>query len=311
MVRATENIAGLMQVDGTMYQATYNAETGVLELEAQPGQRKLKQQPQPPKPNGGEGKTGEAKPPESEPEIPKEMESLKIAIERVLKQNRAMKLQHNQLKGKLTLKSRALVKSQSGSKSINSRKSKASAFGYNVILLVDNSGSMSGSKIDLANAVAKGLHATLRSTDGVNVKVLAFTDYMEVKAGWNDKRMEEMGAGGGNSDAAACYIAMTKHFADAPNLNYRNILLVLSDGEPCSGTLGARLPDLDVWGYDNDNRGDIAQFLNRAAREQRVFIAGLGILHDSVQIPNSRKIDNLMDVQPALVGVLKGAIDSE
>lgn len=313
MVRATENVDGILQWNGQTYKAQYNADTGVLEL-SEHGGATPKAQPQP-KPGSSTARTQEAKPSESEPEVPKDMESLKVAIERVLKQNRATKLQHNQLKGKLTLKSRALAKSQTDSKSIHSRKTKANAMGYNVILLVDNSGSMSGGKIYLANAVAKGLHATLRATDGVNVKVLAFTDTMQVKAGWDAKQCETMSVGGGNCDAAACYIAMTRHFADTPDQNYQNILLVLSDGAPCAGALGERnnLPDLDVWGCGDsaDECKQIAQFLSGTARQQHVFIAGLGIAHDSTQIPNSRKIDNLKDVQRALIGVLKGAIDSE
>jgi cobalamin biosynthesis protein CobT len=308
-VRINHNVDGLLKIGGKTYKAQYDAASGALILEEVGADGKPVPQPKPGA--GSPDKTGEAKH-SDEPDIPKDMESLKLAIERVLRQNRATKLQHNQLKGKLTLKSRALTKSQTGSKSIHSKKTKANAFGYNVILLVDNSGSMSGPKIDLANAVAKGLHATLRNTEGVNVKVLAFTDEMRQKAGWEDKKVQEMNAGGGNSDAAACYIAMTRHFKDAPNENYRNILLVLSDGEPCAGTLGENLPPLDIWYKENGREecAQIAQFLSRTARQQDVFIAGLGILHDSTQIPNSRMIKNLKDVQKSLVGVLKGAIET-
>lgn len=306
-VRVTTDVGGILKTPTGTYKAQYDVETGQLILEAVT----TGQQMQPGKPGGTPEKTQEAKPAEGGQDVPRELASLKVTIERVLKQNRATKLSHNQLKGKLTLKSRALTKSQSGSESIHSKKTKAAALGYNVILLVDNSGSMRGDKIDLANAIAKGLHATLHKTEGINVKVLAFQDYMRVVAGWNDPSVQNMGAGGGNADAAACYVAMTRHFNDAPNQNYRNILLVLSDGEPCSGTLGEKLPDLEVWGYENENNAGIAQFLRRTAREQGVYIAGLGIQNNSTQIPNSRQVDNLTDVQRALVTILKGAIDSE
>jgi Mg-chelatase subunit ChlD len=301
---ARDDIDGMLKVGNTTFKAHYDKNSGQLILETVEAQSE--QSP------GGRGGRGEVEEPQQEETtVPQDFESLKISIERVLRHNRQTKLVHNQLKGKLDLKSKSLVKSQSGSKMVNVHKGKAGALGYNIILLVDNSGSMQQErKIELANKVTSGVHACLRNTDGINVKVLAFTDTMIEKASWTGKKVEEMYAGGGNADAAACYVSITEGFRDTPNPEYRNVLLVLSDGSPCEGRLNrSDLPKLDV--FSSSSNAHIAQFVNRIARRERVYVAGLGIQNDSTQIPNSKKIDDLKDVQRALITVLKGAIDHE
>jgi hypothetical protein len=309
MVIATGEVYGLIEINGTVYKAHYSQFTGQLELkehgpEAQPSAAS------PQSASGQRGNQEQAHQEQTKAEIPEGFKSMKIAIERVLRQNRVSKLQHNQLKGKLDLKSKSLVKSQTGSKTINVRKGKTGALGYNIILLVDNSGSMTGRRIELANEVAIGLHATLKTTDGINVKVSSFTDNLLTRADWTSNTVEHMEARGGNADAAACYVSLTEGFNDAPNPEYRNILLVLSDGSPCPGRLGRRdLPQLPV--FATDSTATIAQFVSKTARRHQVYVAGLGIQYDSTQIPNSMKIDNLSDVQRALITVLKGAIDRE
>lgn len=319
MVTVTEDVTGQFQYNGETYDATYNAETGVLELSAVPNAGQPtpgkpapgKPAPKPPEaeqqPGGhGHGPTNNR---EQEQPAPAEFAAMKLSIQNILKQNRAQKLQQNQIKGKLSLKSRSLVKSQSGSKNIYAKKTKTNAYGYNIILLVDNSGSMGSSgKIQLANQVAQGIHSVFRKTDGINTKVIAFTDSLTVKANWLDPQVQTMKSGGGNADAAACYVTITEQFADTPNPEYRNILLVLSDGEPCPGDLDRDdLPKLDV--FEGGSNVEIAQFIAHTAAKNNVYVAGLGIMNNSNQIPNSREVDKLKDVQKAMVQILKGAID--
>jgi Mg-chelatase subunit ChlD len=309
--RATSNIEGVIKSGRKFYKAQYDVHQGALYLEEcnvdgspkpQPGAGAVKA-------GRGAGDKEEIKNYEKD-DTPAELKGMKVAIERVLAQNRISKPLHNQLKGKLDLKSRALSKSQTGMQSIRTKKGKVGALGYNVILLVDNSGSMSGDRIALANSVASGLHRVLRATEGINVKVLAFEDKVRLVADWDDKTCQHMGAGGSNCDAAACYIAMFKHMAAAPNPEYRNILLVISDGEPCPGDADDNtIPELDVFKI-SDNR-EIAVAVNRWGRQTGTYVAGLGIQNNSTQIPNSRRIDKLEDVQKALIQALKGAIDHE
>lgn len=223
-----------------------------------------------------------------------------------------------------------------------SRKGKA----YNVILLVDESGSMCGGKAAAAAECATFLCHIL---DGININtcVIGFNQNVMINKDWNDKTNYEelysaiktMGEGdkrfqrksdkrgsyyeyisdpGCNNDYEAMDFAY-HHFAKAPTGD--NILIMMSDGEPAScadahyfdskGERIARLnytPIVPKLGKEGRDR-DSKEVLHQLVESHKdVSSIGIGIMRGGWQIPDYSVVSNIAELKPAIIKALKKTI---
>lgn len=195
---------------------------------------------------------------------------------------------------------------------------------YNVILLVDQSGSMSGAKSKQAAEAGMFL---LNNFDGININtcVIGFHDSIHVYKDWNSKKSYDqvykdlLGNYGGNEDYDAMHFALD-YFKKAPDEG-ENILLMLSDGAPTLdgqervfGENGKLLPfkfhdaslheDVDDDYYGNDWKNDKDYLHHLVKSYPDVNAVGIGIFEGGWQVPEHFVIHSLEDLKPTIIRVL-------
>lgn len=199
-----------------------------------------------------------------------------------------------------------------------------------VVLLIDNSGSMSGEKMEIAMAAGFALSQTLERV-GIPNMVFGFTTGSMQRGSWEKLQEEVNRLGKYPSRVEPLHMPIYKKFEErltpevkkrfayaragyarmASNIDGecvrtagreldkrtedRKVLLVLSDGNPAGGTCSARELHAD---------------LHRAVKEcgqKKIDCIGLGILDRNVKryYPKSVVLDQLNDLPKAVMGELK------
>lgn len=198
---------------------------------------------------------------------------------------------------------------------------------YNVTILLDQSGSMIGSKIARA---AESIMLVAHSFDklNINLSVIGFTSsYAKVYKDWEDKLdMDDLYrkvkiASGGNADYDAMHFALDR-FKQAPD--GENVFIMMSDGIPS---------DSDMYVYSSmgygfsDSKGKPVKFTThdsmavpggsklRAEAFHKlvksypdVHSVGIGILEGGWQVPEHDVIHNIENLKRVLVKLLSSKI---
>lgn len=187
---------------------------------------------------------------------------------------------------------------------------------YNIMLLVDESGSMAGPKADLAAECAVFLAKSFEGIN-VNVAIIGFNEFITTRKTWDsipdyDKIYEAIASMNyqhgysENNDWDALNKAY-QMFDSAPD--GKNILIMMSDGEPASD----RARFIDIHGkVEKAPKGtyrfamyekDEIRHLNALVREhdRTVTSVGIGIQEGGHQIPNHTVVRDLRQLKPTLI----------
>lgn len=284
----------------------------------------------------GESKGDES---QSEPPIPED----RVFIERlrsVLVNNRARKQLRNRQKGSLDLK--ALVRTQTNSMSVfrqNNRKD--SQRNYSVVLLVDESGSMTGSKAVLAKELATNVSSNLEKVGGVEVAVLGFSGNRIVE----HKRFDNTGRSSTccidkfanrshhcdigkainsekdsdlqNADLIAMEYSL-KYLVENQAPNSRPIFIMLSDGAPCSSPRSIAVITADqrtetfnsrLIGEGLKDSSSIDHMHRLLLRYPDVNAFGLGMLCGGQQVPKHKVVKDIKETKGVLLDFLRTSIN--
>lgn len=284
----------------------------------------------------GEGKGGES---QSEPPIPED----RVFIERlrsVLVNNRARKQLRNRQKGSLDLK--ALVRTQTNSMSVfrqNNRKD--SQRNYSVVLLVDESGSMTGAKAVLAKELATNVSSNLEKVGGVEVAVLGFsgnrivehkrfdntgrssicciarfadkTHHCDVGQAINSEKNSDMQ----NADLIAMEYSL-EYLVEKQAHNSRPIFIMLSDGAPCSSPRSIAVVTADQSTETFNSRfireglkdsSSINHMHRLLLRYPEVNAFGLGMLAGGQQVPKHKVVKDIKETKGVLLDFLRTSIN--
>lgn len=245
----------------------------------------------------------------------------------VMLDNKYARRVRGRTRGKLDMA--RLYKAPTGARSLFLQKQERRGKEYNVVLCIDQSGSMAGKKIDLATETAMFLVKQFEHLN-INIGIIGYSDATYVYKELNDKRVnyDELYADihqsfGGTNDYPAlrrAYHMLSK----APQ--GEKILLMLSDGSPGSYTdapfygvdgnkehipaLKNLLPDsasiFDDNGYINYNQRDHLHHLVKANAD--VHSIGIGMGAGGWQIPEHFVIHNVSDLKKTVIGVLRRQI---
>ena len=314
--------------------------------------KKISSPPTPPPKMGGGGSApaeGEPQPKEGEPQ-PQEGEGSgkqdppapedRVFIEQlqaVLINNRARKQLRNKQKGSLDLK--ALVRTQTNSQSVfkqNNRKD--SQRNYSVVLLVDESGSMSGDKAELAGELATNVSRNLEKVGGVEVAVIGFAGNRIVE----HKRFDNAG-----HNSTACIANLTtkghcdicRQIQDAKGTDMENadliamefsldylmrnkqqtsrpIFIMLSDGAPCNSPRDIVVVTSDIkrkifeskFITSDVSTRDISTMHRLLGRYPDVNAFGLGMLQGGQQIPKHKVVRDIKETKGVLLDFLRTTI---
>lgn len=259
-------------------------------------------------------------------------------LQAVLVNNRARKQLRNKQKGSLDTK--ALVRTQTNSQSVfkqNNRKD--SDRNYSVVLLVDESGSMSGDKSELAQELATNVSRNLERVGGVEVAVLGFSGNRIIE----HKRFDNTG-----KSSLCCIADLTngshhcetgrainrEHDSDGANadliameysLDYlmrnkqptsRPVFIMLSDGAPCDShtSIAVVTADMRTKRFDSkfirrDMRtNSIPPMHQLIARYPDVNAFGLGMLQGGQQVPKHKVVQDIKQTKRVLLDFLRTSI---
>lgn len=250
-------------------------------------------------------------------------DSFRLNLERALRHNRALSYTRGRIRGQLDMKSKALTNVARGSRTVYKQRDRLNKNGYNIMFLVDCSGSMAGAKMNLTNQVLLNLLPTLQKIDGVNTAVVEFQTFIRWRKFWHTKEYKQVLEGqAGNSDYDALDYAFKEGFKGAPP-NCQNILIMLSDGEPSDSGL-RYIADMtngheerirtEEWRVSLSESSDkylcprIASMVQRESTRRGIKAFGIGILHGGAQIPEHKVIKNLDELEPTLIGYLRKEI---
>ena len=180
-----------------------------------------------------------------------------------------------------------------------------------VQVLVDASGSMSGSKFVNASAAAVLLNDVLSNTLRIPVEILAFSECSSANTMFIMKSFDKSVL---SSTLINDFSAVGRYLADnvdGESIAYgygrikqrkekRKLMIVLSDGSPCGGY----------------SRGDIQMYTQdviRSIESSPVELLGVGIMYDAVKHYYKRwaTIDSATDIQASLLSIISNNIIRE
>lgn len=230
-------------------------------------------------------------------------------------------------RGKLDLT--RLWKGETGATTLFTQKQARKNKKYNVLLLVDESGSMGDgprSKMAVASEATVFLAQSFQGIN-INLAIVGFNAYIKVHKGFDEKMPDlkllgqviTVGTGGEDNND---YDALSYAYKMFPEEG-ENILVMMSDGEPAptgdwgyiqdesnwkgvmteKDELGKRYP---LW-FDTSFKGSRRKkksFHDLVAKHPDVTSIGIGILEGGWQIPDHKVIKNLKELKPVILAEL-------
>lgn len=212
-----------------------------------------------------------------------------------------------------------LYKAETGSTSVFTQKSLRKNKKYNVVLVVDESGSMEGSKIETAGMVTQFLATHLDKVPGVNLAVLGFNHFQRLHKDFDqkidlttlkDSVMKAIESGAGHN---ADYNALERAYDLLKGRDGRNLVIFMSDGHPATG--GNDMPCCDGGAKYREINGRIVDVdnipvVNALVRhnEKLAKTVGVGILVETNQVPHNITARGLAALKPQIIDILSKEI---
>ena len=230
-------------------------------------------------------------------------------------------------RGKLDMK--ALPKAMTGSTSVFTRKEARKNKSYNVMFLVDCSGSMA---YDKAPKAADAVSFLLNNFEGINIdtSVILFNEYMWKAKEFGQTYTKELGdeirhtistldmpGQGDNSD----YTAMAYAYTQFPKEG-TNILVMVSDGQPTTGesfrkgrtTYGSKLDSIEFeeplgldWSEISSSGEKTKRHMHNLVKRNahRVTSIGIGIQQGGWQIPDHEVVNDITELKSTMMKMLR------
>jgi Mg-chelatase subunit ChlD len=223
-------------------------------------------------------------------------------LESIMNDNQFDRRLTGRTRGKLDMK--RLYKAQSGAANLFTQKTMRRNRKYNIVIVVDESGSMykatgTDSPIYQAGLTCQFLAEHFNRLPGINLAVVGFSDYTTVHKQFNERlKLDELlykikhspVNGHGTNDWAGLQrgykllVAQNK----VETTKSHNILVFITDGTCFS-------------------RDAVTQIKNQYKAVDATQV-GIGIFGDAPQMDHSIRINNIQDLKPEIVKVLRGEI---
>lgn len=225
--------------------------------------------------------------------------------------NKYDRIQRNRTRGNLDL--RHLYKVRTGSNSVFQQKKSRANKEYNIVLLVDASGSMHS----MMKETSKIVQFLAQSFEGININLAVatfnhmflvhkeFDEQIKDYEKFRESIYQEVNAYAGcNHDFQAMQLAY-KMFAGRKG---KNILVMLSDGQPAVCGEGRKFIEKKYTQLSNTqyNRKQFEGLVK--ANKQLADSVAIGIRTESWQIPDNITVNNLSEAKVAILNLLKRKI---
>lgn len=219
----------------------------------------------------------------------------------VLRDNKYDRVVRHRTRGKLDMK--GLPRAEMHREDVFKKKQERKNRSYNVLVLVDESGSMAHNNRERRAAEAsRFLTEHLLNVEGVQVAVMGFNHVNTLRKKFTDKPLDNYAAmeqaiiKSVHSHEAGCnhdYMAVEEAFKVLSRQDEgQNFLLYLSDGEP-AGCEGSNDPTV-IANFIRSNHG--------------VTTIGIGIQHDPQQIPSRIVIQDTDELKSKMLNALRAQI---
>lgn len=277
------------------------------------------------KPSGGWGATGtpEGKDPLDKKTIdyaPERFPYDKVFLAKlnsIMNDNKFDRRLRGRSKGKLDMT--RLYKAETGSTSVFAQKSLRRNKQHNVVLVVDESGSMEGgaprSKIYTAAECTAFLAQHLDKIPGVNLAVIGFNHYMRLHKDFDEivdyswlkaLVVRAMFVGGGDN---ADYHALLNAYKILERREGKNLVIFMSDGQPASCIYCGHHNGVRTFagGYNDPDDIRAIQALVRN-NEKLAKTIGVGIQSNATQTPQRIQVNDLAQLKPKILEILSKEI---
>lgn len=261
------------------------------------------------------------------PQIDKNLKdhAFRARLSSVMLDNKYDRMLKGRTRGKLDMT--RLYKVPTQSRSVFTQKQARRGKQYNVMLLVDESGSMgSQGKSFLAAECAVFLAKQFEGIN-INISIIGFNHYVTVRKEFTGKAdydriyeaiaQRNWGRGSGDNNDWDALNKAYHMFHKAPD--GKNILIMLSDGAPASSRSVEFInikgkPENPPSGSEPATREKRGQYWHNEkknlhhlveANKDRVTSIGIGIMEGGWQIPDHVVVKNLNELKPAIIGQLK------
>lgn len=237
-------------------------------------------------------------------------------LRNVMKDNAYDRRVKGRKRGKLDM--RALYKVPAKAENVFTLKQARKNKDYNVVLLVDQSGSMTagighenGKYISRAHVAAQSaifLARSLQKLDirysimGFDERIRTYKDFDEIQSKEKLSKTEYqmvVDTSGGNCD----YSALTEAYSRLnKQTKGKNILIYICDGDPACTGMYSNGGGICSCGGKN-SREQIKHLVK--SNERTVSTFGVGIHHNLKYVPHARTINNIRELKPQIIDVLK------
>lgn len=260
------------------------------------------------------------------PNIPRDVQEkmhdtvFQTQLRNVMLDNRYDRRVRGRTRGKLDMG--RLFKVPTGSRTVFTQKMARKNKHYNVVLVVDESGSMRGKESECAAETTLFLAKSLMAI-GIDVAIVGFNKYINVRKEfdtplnersvyWGIESTNHGNGAGSNNDYDA--LNMAYHMLDNVPREGKNIVLFISDGQPASS---------DNYAYFNIKGDKFKPFKHRSpldafqkdqkehlhhlvkANDHRATSVGIGIYEGGWQIPENFVIEDLKDLKGEIIKTLR------
>ncbi len=246
--------------------------------------------------------------------------AFRARLSSVMLDNKYDRMLKGRTRGKLDMT--RLYKVPTEARSVFKQKQARRGKSYNVMLVVDESGSMSGDKAERAAECAVFLAKAFEGIN-INVAIIGFNAYITTRKEFEGKadydriyeaiRTMNFHRGSGDNNDWDALNKAYHMFDKAPE--GENILIMLSDGQPATDDYDRRFIDikgneeeppkgtdrLDGW---QKNQKEHLHHLVKA-NDHRVKSIGIGIMMGGWQIPDHTVVNNVNELKSAIITQLR------
>lgn len=242
--------------------------------------------------------------------------AFRARIQSIMTDNKYDRRVRNRKRGKLDMK--RLWKVSTGSESVFMKKEARKGKMYNVVLIVDESGSMSGRDVRLAAESALYLNEAFKGAN-INLAILGFNHFLVLHKDFNEVVEDKAGmwasmVGRADSHGAGCnhdYDALNKGYQMLEEQRMKNggegVLMLLCDGSPAGCGGDAHLYPPSPLSRLDKHQKDHFHALARRYKDH-VASVGIGIRVEAWQVPDNVTINSTSDLNKTLVGLLRKKI---